>query len=307
MALIKLFERGVMVGDVLAIAGDTKYWLTPAEIVANGLKAPGTSTTVIPVGVCFNRSRDENGHEIAKVINIVSGGTMAYKTTSDTDGAQYISTICKKKNGHNAGYRSFPNVARAVYYGRYGSGGTNSFRVPTADEPVVNTQANVFPVQYDSFYNSTYCEGIRKYYTDYESYIRQEYMTKYPQSTGVFALPDGKTITYALKDSAHPAFQYCASVSYEADGLRAGSWWLPGVKEGVELLDDATLSIVRASFSLLETKEVTVNPPTNSSHRWFAQRYSASNAWIFSGARGSLNYYSVGYRHLVQAVTLLGV
>jgi len=303
MALIKLFERGVMVGDVLAIAGDTKYWLTPAEIVANGLDL----TTVTPVGVCFNRSRDENGHEIAKVINIVSGGSMAYKTTSDTDGAQYMSTICKKKNGHNAGYRSFPNVARAVYYGRYGSGGTNSFRVPTANEPVVNTQANVFPVQYDSFYNSTYCKGIREYYTDYESYIRQEYTPKYPQSTGVFALPDGKTITSALNDSAHPAFQYCASVNYGVDGLSAGDWWLPGVKEGVELLDDATLSIVRASFSLLETKEVTVNPPTNSSDRWFAQRSSASGAWYFVGTRGHLNSSSVGYQNLVQAVTLLGV
>lgn len=296
-----------MVGDVLAIAGGTKYWLTPAEIVANGLKAPGTSTTVTPVGVCFNRSRDENGHEIAKVINIVSGGSMAYKTTTDTDGDQYISTICKKKNGHNAGYRSFLNVARTVEYGRYGQSRTNSFRVPTADEPVVNTQANVFPVQYDSFYSSTYCKGLREYYTDYESYIRQEYMTKYPQSTGVFALPDGKTITYALNDSVHPAFQYCASVNYGVDGLSTGDWWLPGVKEGVELLDDATLSIVRASFSLLGTKGITVNAPTNSSYRWFAQRSSASYAWIFNGTSGSLSGTSVGNQFLVQAVTLLGV
>ena len=41
------------------------------------------------------------------------------------------------------------------------------------------------------------------------------------------------------------------------------------------------------------------------SNRWFAQRYSASNAWNFNGTNGNLNNNSVGNQNLVQAVTNL--
>ena len=77
---------------------------------------------------------------------------------------------------------------------------------------------------------------------------------------------------------------------------------MPGVKEGVELMQDVTLAKVNASLTLISGATV-----SNGSLRWFAQRYNVSYAWVFSGNDGALyRSYCTG-AFSVQAVTSFNV
>ena len=51
------------------------------------------------------------------------------------------------------------------------------------------------------------------------------------------------------------------------------------------------------------TDEVYVAP--TSAYRWWAQRYNVTNAWIFNGNNGYLNYHSVNSGTRGQAVANL--
>ena len=289
MAVIKLFDRGVAVGDILAYdSSGNKVWFRPSECLS------GVPSGYTAVGVCFHRD-----NAIAKVINKTSGGNLQYKTSDTVDGVS--NSTYKKKTGLVTNYRGLLNIDRGYTYWS-----TNGI-TPTANIPIING-TNDNPVKETEFKSSPYCKLLRQTYGDYKTYLTENYGIKYPQTYGCFGLPDGKTITYTYNDSAHPGFQYCAGVRYQInstdiDGIGAGDWWMPGVKEGVELMQDVTLAKVNASLTLISG--ATVN---NGSHRWFAQRCSDSSAWIFSGVSGGLlylNYCTTAFS--VQAVTSFNV
>jgi hypothetical protein len=191
------------------------------------------------------------------------------------------------------------NVARGVAY--WSTDGIT----PTANVPV---QSNVNDIiNSNSFYNSEYCEDLRKKYANYEAYIKNNMMVMLPQHEGCFALPDSKTLqaTYGeLKDGSnnpkYPAFHYCKNLYFYPTQLSQGQWFLPNVWDGAELMRDDVLAKVAATMTLCGG-----SAPNNSTTRWFAQRHSRNGAWIFYGNYGALYDTNVTYTYTVQAVALL--
>ena len=138
-------------------------------------------------------------------------------------------------------------------------------------------------------------------------------MVMCPQKYGSFALPDGKTLCceYAMLKAPtktggekykFPAMNYCYDMAYEADGLRAGDWFLPGVVEGTRLLHDDTLAMITPTITKMAGTAI-----NNSTNRWFAQRYGVYIARIFYGGNGTLSNNSVTSAYRSQAVTLLQI
>ena len=290
MGQIKLFDRGVQVGDILYYNNSTgvKEWYRPVDVISGNVPSGRTS-----VGVCFHRD-----NAIAKVINKTSGGDLKYKTSRTADGT--VSSSYKKKTGLVTKYCGLLNIDRGYNYWS-----TNGI-TPTANIPIING-ANEEPVNESSFNTSEYCKLLRQTYCDYRTYLTENYGIKYPQTYGCFGLEDGKTITYTYNDSALPGFQHCAGIKYQInstdiDGIGTGDWWMPGVKEAVELMKDATLAKVNASLTLLSEETV-----SNGALRWFAQKSSAGYAWLFHGTYGTLRNYHVDNGFTVQAVTSFSV
>lgn len=298
MAVIKVFDRGVAVGDILFLDSSSpkkKLFLRASEVPLSGnitqtLNGVSISYTApyTAVGVVFH----VDGRKVY-VINKTSGGSLQYKTSNTADGAS--SNVYYRKDGSVANYRGIMNVARGVAY--WGSNG----RTPSSNE-TVPAGTNTDPVNRSSFETSSYCKLLRQTYASYESYISEGMGVKFPQEYGCFGLPSGKTITYTYNDSAHPAFQHCAGVTYGVDGLAAGDWYMPGVYEGTALMRDAVLAKVNTSMAKISGDQI-----SNGSYRWFAQRYGSSSAWLFGGYGGVLHDDTCTDELAVQAVVLLEV
>lgn len=278
MATIKVFDRLPNVGDALFLVSGVKTWVRYSESAPSG----GTF-----VGAVFHR----DGHKV--YILDKTSTSKKYKTENTSDGSQYTNSEYYRKDGSNANSRGIMNTARGVAYWS-----TNG-RTPTQNE-TIPASANSDPVTKAAFDSSAYCKILRQTYASYDAYIGEGMGVKFPQEYGCFGLPDGKTITYALNDSAHPAFQYCAGVTYSVDGLAAGDWYLPGVYEGTALMRDKVLSKVAATMTKFGG-----TAPTNSSGRWFAQRSNSSDAWNFYGGSGNLINGTCANERTVQAVSLL--
>lgn len=276
MAVIKVFDRLPNVGDALFLVSGVKTWVRYSESAPSG----GTF-----VGVVFHR----DGHKVY-ILN-KAATTKKYKTENTADGT--ASSEYYRKDGSVANYRGIMNTARGVAY--WGSNG----RTPSANE-TIPSRNNSDPVNRTAFETSAYCKILRQTYASYESYIGEGMGVKFPQEYGCFGLPDGKTITYALNDSSHPAFQYCAAINYSTDGLAAGDWYMPGVYEGTVLMRDRVLTKVAAIMTKFGGAV-----PNNSTYRWFAQRSNATSAWFFHGIHGILHSYYCTDEYAVQAVSLL--
>lgn len=276
MAVIKVFDRLPNVGDALFLVSGVKTWVRYSESAPSG----GTF-----VGVVFHR----DGHKVYTLEK--TAVTRKYKTENTADGTASDNYL--RKDGSVANYRGIMNTARGVAY--WGSNG----RTPSANETIPSSN-NSDPVNRTAFETSAYCKILRQTYATYEAYIGEGMGVKFPQERGCFSLPSGKTITYQYNDSAHPAFQYCAAIDYSVDGLSAGDWYLPGVYEGTALMRDRVLTKVAATMTKFGGAV-----PNNSTTRWFAQRYNATNAWVFYGNYGHLDNYGCTYEFTVQAVSLL--
>ena len=298
MAVIKVFDRGVAVGDILFLDSSSpkkKLFLRASEVPQsanltqklNGVSISYTAPYTA-VGVVFH----VDGRKVY-VINKTSGGSLKYKTSNTADGQS--SDWYYRKDGSMANNRGIMNVARGVAY--WGSNG----RTPSTNETIPASN-NSDPVNRTAFETSAYCKLLRQTYASYESYISEGMGVKFPQEAGCFGLPNGKTITYTYNDANHPAFQHCAGVNYGVDGIGAGDWYLPGVYEGTALMRDAVLEKVNASMALISGASI-----SNGSYRWFAQRFISEDAWSFGGNGGNLHYSTCTYEFTVQAVVLLEV
>lgn len=278
MAVIKVFDRLPNVGDALFLVSGVKTWVRYSESAPSG----GTF-----VGTVFHR----DGHKVYTLEK--TAVNRKYKTENTSDGDAYTNSSYLRKDGSVANYRGIMNTARGVAY--WGSNG----RTPSANETIPSSN-NSDPVNRTSFETSAYCKILRQTYASYESYIGEGMGVKFPQQYGCFGLPNGKTITYALNDSAHPAFQYCAAIDYSVAGLSAGDWYLPGVYEGTALMRDRVLTKVAATMTKFGGAV-----PNNSAYRWFAQRSNTEGAWLFGGSGGNLGNTHCTNEYTVQAVSLL--
>ena len=273
--------------------GDTKaWWAYLAD--ANGNKVTDNGTQII---IQCDECVDYRFY-----ICSATGCTITHSTWGDMP----ASTTYFKINGKYSEYRGLMNFARGLAYW------TNSGRVPSANV-VLPEAGNTDPLKKDAFDNSEYCADVRAKYATYDEYLYNEFMVKYPQKLGTFALPEDKELSmkYAPMTAPtkaggtkakFPALNKCYLVDYGADGLKKGDWYLPGSLKGCYLMNDDTLSILAPSISKMGTTAI-----NNSAHRWFAERYSAINARNFNGSIGSLGNNNVNGRYRTQAVTLLEI
>ena len=291
MAIIKLFERGPVVGDAVYIesgsAGSYPIRFFRYSEVVNGDVPSGYEF----VGVIFNVNRG-----VAKILH-KTAVSLKYALDYYSDGMA-TSDWYRRKNGGTTNYRGIMNVARGVAY--WGTNGSN----PSANIPVQYSGNDI--INSNSFYYSDYCADLRKKYANYEAYIKDNMMVMLPQHEGCFALPDSKTLqaTYgdlmSGSDYKYPSFHYCKNLYFYPTQLAQGQWFLPNVWDGAELMRDDVLAKVAATMTACGG-----SAPNNSTDRWFAQRYNQSSAWFFYGHSGDLGTSYVAYAFTVQAVALL--
>ena len=276
MATIKVFDRLPNVGDALFLVSGVKTWVRYSESAPSG----GTF-----VGAASHR----DGHKVYILEKTYTGKT--YKTENTSDGSQYTDNKYYRKDGSIARTRGCINVERCVAYWS-----TNG-RTPTQNE-TIPASTNSDPVTKAAFDSSAYCKILRQTYASYNAYIGEGMSVKFPQEYGCFGLPDGKTITYALNDSAHPAFQYCAGVTYDVGGLASGDWYLPGVYECTVMFQDKV--VLKVNNTMTKFGGTILNKGAG---YWLAQRYNEAYAWYYSG--DVLNSGNCTGNYNIRAVVML--
>lgn len=230
-----------------------------------------------------------------------TGLTISFTTWGDMPANSWY----KKLNGQTTNNRGLMNIARGAAYWS-----TNG-RVPEADIAIGSEASNTDPVKREEFNTSAFCTAIRNHYKTYEAYLQGEFDIPYPQKWGCFGLPHAKELTlkYALKTAPtkdggnkykFPAMYYAYSTTYGIDGLDYGDWYLQGVHEGVQFMDDGNISVINRTLSKMGKTTV-----SNGTHRWFAQRFNVYSAWFFSGNYGTLNNVSVPITFRARALALL--
>lgn len=193
---------------------------------------------------------------------------------------------------------------------------TNNGRIPTTMEPVVVT-GNPAPVRPSCFEDSTaegyaYCADLRAKFGTYDNYLHYGLGVMYPQKYGCFGLPDGKTLTKKYGNKTAPSkggtkFKFPAlhkplTINYGIEGIGLGDWFLPGVLEGMLMMDDERNTIINTTAAKMGITGI-----YNWTYRWFAQRYSVVGAWHFDGNYGGLGYDYVNNGFTVRGVALLKI
>jgi nitrite reductase/ring-hydroxylating ferredoxin subunit len=273
--------------------GDTRaWWAYLADADGNKVDENGTQI-IIQCDTCT----DYRFYNVS-----ATGCTIAHITWGDMP---ENSNYWRGERGYYNNYWGVMNIAKTKAWA------TGSGRVPTQNEPVGPRAGNDAPVKPSEFATSQYCADLRAAYGSYEEYLEKCYAVVCPQKYGCFALPDGAAMAerYARKTAPtkdggtkykYPALYYGYNRTYGVDGLDYGDWHLPGVLEGTQLMKDACLAALAPSITKMGTTAI-----NNSTHRWWAARYSVLLAWIFNAGYGALYYYSVDTSNRCQAITLL--
>lgn len=285
-------EISAAVAAKAAEVGDTQaWWAYLADDEGNKVDEGGTRI-IIQCDVWSNY----NQYNVSG-----SGLTISFTTWGDMP----ASSSYKKLNGQTTSYRGLMSIARGATYWS-----TNG-RTPTADIAVGSESGNTDPVNREAFNTSAFCTVIRNHYKTYEMYLHGEFGIPYPQKWGCFGLPHAKELTlkYALRTAPtkdggikykFPAMYYAYNTTYGIDGLDFGDWYLQGVHEGTQFMDDANLVLVNQTLTKMGKTVVSTGSP-----RWFAQRYYVYTAWLFNGSNGHLNGYYVYNALRARALALL--
>ena len=211
-----------------------------------------------------------------------------------------------RKNGNSAIWGGM-NKARFLIY--YGTNGT----VPTADvDPHANSTVKRACFEDSTAEGYQYCAALRETFGTYENYMESQ-MVLFPQKYGVFSMADSKAlcdkywnVMVKKEDNTeiplYPALYYGHNVTtYDGiDGISLGDWFLPGVKEGMLMMNDDIIDVVRTTAAKVGATQI-----NNSTSQWFAQRDNVNSAWVFGGIYGYLYHGNVTATASVQAVALL--
>lgn len=201
----------------------------------------------------------------------------------------------RKVNGKSTQYRGIMNFKGAASY--WGTSG----RTLSANVAVHSEAGNTDPMKLSEFNDSPYAADIRAYYKTYEAYLRGEFGIQPLMKVGAFALPDGEAMAKKYGPMMAPTKSGSTKAMYPALNWgynQGGHLW--DVSEGVLMMEDSNLAVINAT----QTKAGKVTM-ANSSTRWFAERYSVSYAWYFSGTTRHLYNGYVSNALQVGAVALL--
>jgi len=203
---------------------------------------------------------------------------------------------------------------------RYMQWAKTSGSVPTSNVPLSTYTGHA--VKIADFNTSAFCELLRKTYCknpsaptedDYLAYIKGEYSGRVPDQRGALApkFTDGHDNTYKLAGSRYvdyngveqieyPAFDYCADVAYNADGLTRGCWYLPSNLELTKIMRGITYGHSGVSRDKADPVNRSLNAIGGSaiscaSYVWSSSRCNVGNAWNFGGnGHFSNNSFSFG-------------
>ena len=285
-------EISAAVAAKAAEVGDTQaWWAYLADAEGNRVSEGGTRIIIQCDVWSSNQQYNVSG----------SGLTIGFTTCGDMP----ASSTYKKLNGKQTNNRGLMNIARGTTHWS-----TNG-RVPTADIAVGSEAGNTDPANREAFNTSAFCTAVRNHYQTYEAYLQGEFGIPYPQKWGCFGLPHAKDLTlkYALQTAPtkngdtkykFPAMYYAYNTTYGIDGLDFGDWYLQGVHEGIQFMDDANLVLINQTLTKMGKSVV-----SNSSPRRFAQSYNVYCTWFFSGTNGTLAYTGMRYARQVRALALL--
>ena len=273
--------------------GDSKaWWAYAADAQGNKVDDDALATRII---VQCDTNPDYRLYQVAG-----TGCTIALSVWGDMP-------VKDSQTGFNTGGTVGGAVSVETYISYYGTNGVT----PTA--PVAPKDGSS-TVTLAAFTESEFCQALRQAYGEgskgYEAYIRAEKTLVVPQRLGLFGMMSSAEMSARYGNAAaptkdggtkfkYPALHHGAAVSYEADGLRAGDWYLNGPDDAVRMLETKAYTAIRASQSKMGTTQL-----SRTAVRWLARRYSANNAWLFNGARGTLYSGYVATSIAVQAVAL---
>ena len=220
-----------------------------------------------------------------------TGGTLTFVTWGDMP----ASSSYRKVNGKSTNTRGIMNfTGGALHWSTNG-------RTLEANVAVHSEAGSTDPMKLTEFQSSPYAADIRAYYKTYEAYLRGEFGIQALMKVGAFALPDGEAMTAKYGPLMTPTKAGTTKAKFPALNWacqQGGHLW--DVAEGVLMMEDSNLAVINATQT--KAGKVTLS---NSSYRWFAQRYNVNNAWLFNGPGRTLNYNYVGSTFQVGAVALL--
>jgi len=201
----------------------------------------------------------------------------------------------RKVNGKSTNYRGIMNFKGAASY--WGTSG----RTLSANVAVHSEAGNTDPMKPSEFNTSPYAADIRVYYKTYEAYLRGEFGIQNLMKVGVFALPDGEALTAKYGPMMAPTKSGGTKAMYPNHNWaynQGGHLW--DANEGVLMMEDANLDAINRTQT--KAGKVTLS---NSSYRWYAERYDVSACWNFSGYTRTLYYSFVFTAFQVGAIALL--
>ncbi len=244
------------------------------------------------------------------------------------------SSTMLRRNGTRSGAGSVLSRDRSLIY--FMADLSSTTYNPASD---VTSLQSTYPICLPAYlgtsqYQSDHCALLRSHYGEgVEGWLKfmRDMGVVSPWDYGAMA-QDGKTNTYALagqtylasdgtQKTLYPAFDYCADVEYDCDGLRKGDWYLPGIDEVADMVagitypavydeDSGTSKYVTVSDADALTRGANVIGGTiidNNNYIWSSCRYSANLAGSYSGYLGFAGSSYFCYAVLAVPATLLKV
>lgn len=220
-----------------------------------------------------------------------TGGTLTFATWGDMPASDNY----RKVNGKSTNNRGLMNLKGAATHWS-----TNG-RTLSANVAVHGEAGNTEPMKLTEFQSSPYAADIRAYYKTYEAYLRGEFGIQPLMKVGAFALPDGEALTAKYGPMMAPTKAGSTKAKYPALNWgynQGGHLW--DVTEGVLMMEDSNLAVINATQT--RAGKVTLS---NSSYRWFAERFGVNSAWFFNGVHRTLSSTNVHLTNQIGAVALL--
>ena len=152
-----------------------------------------------------------------------------------------------------------------------------------------------------------------------------------PWNYGIMA-QNGKENTYKLAGQTYlasdgtqkplyPAFDYCAEVEFDCDGLRKGDWYLPGINEVADMMEGITYPAIYDKETGTSKSVAAANADAftrganaiggtviaNNNYVWSSCRCVANGAWRYLGIHGFAAIVSFCSAILAVPVVLLKI
>ena len=237
-----------------------------------------------------------------------SGVSVSSYTGSELTASSAMERLSGARSGDGSGL----NLDRMLIFFKADSADTRWN--PSSD---VTSLSRTYPICLPAYLGtsqnqSDHCAYLRSVYGGgEEGWIKfmKRQMIVNPSAFGIMT-QDGKTNTYALAGQTYtdrdgggekplyPAFDYCAAVGYDCDGLRKGDWYLPSVAEVADIMADVTYPaayVDGAGKSVARSAADPVNRALNAiggsaigngSYVWSSCRIAGNFAWHYNGNRG---------------------